>query len=175
MQTDELETLQRDHHPVINPAFQRFPYCIVWSPLPVITWIFPFIGHMGIADSNGIIHDFAGPYTIGKDQFAFGHATRYLEFELMQEGECWDTAIEQADEIYATRMHNLCCDNCHSHVAMALNLMKYQEYTEWNMITLCVKLFFQGRFTHRTAQVQTWLPFSCLVLGIVLLICLSAD
>ena len=23
------------------------------------------------------------------------------------------------------RMHNLCCDNCHSHVARALNLMNY--------------------------------------------------
>lgn len=36
----------------------RYPYCILWSPLPPITWILPFIGHTGIADANGVIHDF---------------------------------------------------------------------------------------------------------------------
>ena len=43
----------------------RFPFAIVWSPLPPLTWLLPFIGHMGICDSRGVIHDFAGPYTIG--------------------------------------------------------------------------------------------------------------
>lgn len=37
----------------IDPANDRFPFCIVWSPLPVITWFLPFIGHLGIADSQG--------------------------------------------------------------------------------------------------------------------------
>ena len=26
----------------------RFPYCIVWTPLPYISWFLPFIGHTGI-------------------------------------------------------------------------------------------------------------------------------
>ena len=42
----------------------RFPYSIVWQPFPVLGWILPCIGHMGIADSSGIIYDFQGPYTI---------------------------------------------------------------------------------------------------------------
>jgi hypothetical protein len=37
----------------INVSKDLFPYCIVWSPLPPITWVLPFIGHMGIADSRG--------------------------------------------------------------------------------------------------------------------------
>jgi hypothetical protein len=24
-----------------------FPFCLVWTPIPLITWIMPFIGHMG--------------------------------------------------------------------------------------------------------------------------------
>ena len=28
--------------------------------------------------------------------------------------------IREASDIYGKRMHNLCCDNCHSHVATAL-------------------------------------------------------
>lgn len=32
----------------IEPKYHRFPYCIVWTPLPVISWFLPFIGHVGI-------------------------------------------------------------------------------------------------------------------------------
>lgn len=42
----------------------RFPYSIVWQPFPLLGWILPCIGHMGIADSQGVIYDFQGPYTI---------------------------------------------------------------------------------------------------------------
>jgi len=65
----------------INVARSRFPNCIVWSPLGPITWLFPFIGHTGICDSEGIIWDFAGPYTIGKDRMAFGDPTRYVNIK----------------------------------------------------------------------------------------------
>ena len=40
-------------------------FTILWSPLPPITWLIPFIGHMGIANSNGIANDFQGPFTVG--------------------------------------------------------------------------------------------------------------
>jgi hypothetical protein len=42
----------------------RYPHCIVWTPIPVLTWLFPFIGHMGIARNDGVIRDFAGPYYV---------------------------------------------------------------------------------------------------------------
>lgn len=38
----------------------RFPFAIVWTPIPCLTWFFPFIGHMGICDSRGVSYDFAG-------------------------------------------------------------------------------------------------------------------
>ena len=46
----------------IDVARSRFPYAIAWSPLPLITWVIPFIGHMGLCDAQGRVHDFAGPY-----------------------------------------------------------------------------------------------------------------
>ena len=57
----------------VNHTRQLYPYCIVWSPLGPITWFCPFIGHTGIGDSTGIIHDFAGPFSIGKGNMAFGN------------------------------------------------------------------------------------------------------
>lgn len=56
----------------------RFPYSILWTPLPGITALFPFIGHMGITDSRGVCYDFAGPYSIGVDDLAFGKPVIYI-------------------------------------------------------------------------------------------------
>lgn len=42
--------------------------------------------------------------------------------------------------------HNLCCDNCHSHVALALNLMRYNNSTNWNMVTLCFFCLIYGKY-----------------------------
>ena len=64
-----------------NPNQERYPMCVVWTPIPLITWILPFIGHMGIADSRGIIHDFAGPYYIGEDCMAFGNPAKYWRID----------------------------------------------------------------------------------------------
>ena len=54
----------------------RFPYAIVWTPIPPITWFLPFVGHMGICDSRGVILDFTG--AIGVDDLAFGKTSRYI-------------------------------------------------------------------------------------------------
>ena len=50
----------------------------------------------------------------------------------------------EASEIYTGRMHNLCCDNCHSHVARALNIMEYDGSTRWNMVTLAFLMLIHG-------------------------------
>ena len=41
-----------------NDHYERYPYCIVWTPIPVLTWLLPMVGHMGICKSNGVIYDF---------------------------------------------------------------------------------------------------------------------
>lgn len=67
--------------PRIDVNRNRYPYCIVWGTLPLISWCFPFIGHMGIADSEGKIHDFAGPYFIGIDRFMTGSVMKYVQMD----------------------------------------------------------------------------------------------
>ncbi len=34
------------------------------QPYHFLTWLFPFIGHMGITRTDGVIRDFAGPYYV---------------------------------------------------------------------------------------------------------------
>lgn len=63
----------------IDPKRARFPCCIVWTPLPVISWLVPFIGHIGICREDGVILDFAGPNFVCVDNFAFGAVARYIQ------------------------------------------------------------------------------------------------
>jgi transmembrane protein 222 len=161
-------------------------FSIVWSPLPPLTWLIPFIGHTGIADSNGVISDFQGPYTVGdRGRMAFGAPTHVLKIRIAgmdggaDKGTCstaataavrWDEAIQEANEVYRGRMHNLFCDNCHSHVACALNSMAIKDYgvEKWNMVNLAVLLFFRGRFVSKTAVLQAYGPF-CIVVTFIMI------
>ncbi|XP_055856564.1 transmembrane protein 222 [Episyrphus balteatus] len=160
----------------INFAADRYPYCIVWTPIPVLTWFFPFIGHMGIAMSNGVIRDFAGSYFVSEDNMAFGRPTRYLPLSLdnVVGGQYeWDEAVSKASVLYGTRMHNLFCDNCHSHVATALIGMRYKNRTNWNMIILSFWVFFRAKFVGIMGFVKTFLPFLivvslCVILSVYL-------
>lgn len=138
----------------------RFPYCLVWTPLPCITWMLPFIGHIGIAYSNGIIRDFAGPYYVSEDDLAFGKTTRYLQLDPQNiVSKPWDDAVREASDEYKKRMHNICCDNCHSHVAMALNMMEYKGSSSWNMVNICFLVLFRGSFVNFLGFLKTWGPF----------------
>ena len=148
-------------------------FTIVWSPLPPITWFIPFIGHTGICDSSGIASDFRGPYYVGDDgRMAFGPPTRYYKIDISQchvTPEQWDTAIQEANELYRGRMHNICCDNCHSHVAYALNQMPVSAcgIHKWDMIKIATLMFFRGSFLSWSAVLQQFLPFTILITLIV--------
>ena len=86
----------------IDPKAKRFPYCIVWTPLPIITYILPCIGHTGICTSTGISHDFAGSYFIGVDDLAFGETHKYVQLDLTEaEKQEWDKAIQKSDNKYS--------------------------------------------------------------------------
>jgi transmembrane protein 222 len=148
----------------------RYPHSIVWSPLPGITWFLPFIGHVGITDKEGIIYDFGGPYTVNKDSFTFGAPTRYYQLDLNKcRDQDWDVSIQRGCELYSNRMHNICCDNCHSMVARCLNNMAYGDTRAHSMVSVACMLFFRGKYVSFTAFIKTWLPF-IIVVTIVLII-----
>ena len=68
----------------IDPKKAKFPCCLVWTPLPVVSWLAPFIGHVGICREDGAILDFSGSNFINVDDFAFGAVARYLQLDREQ-------------------------------------------------------------------------------------------
>ncbi|XP_023670654.1 transmembrane protein 222-like isoform X2 [Paramormyrops kingsleyae] len=155
----------------IDPDKSRFPYCIVWTPIPGLSWLLPFIGHMGICTSSGVIRDFAGPYCVSEDDMAFGRPTKYWRLDVSKvcggSPEVWDAAVRDASQQYGHKMHILCCDNCHSYVALALNLMRYDGSSTWNMINLCLLSLLHSKHVSIADSLKTWLPF-LLLYGVII-------
>ncbi|GMY12150.1 protein RTE1-HOMOLOG [Fagus crenata] len=165
----------------IDPRKARFPCCIVWTPLPIISWLVPFIGHIGICREDGVILDFAGPNFVCVDNFAFGSVTRYLQIskekcgispypslynsedgyipdEPGREGLTWDDALRKSTQEFQHRSYNLFACNCHSFVANNLNRMTFNS-GGWNVVNLAALIFLKGRWVSTGAMVRTFLPF----------------
>jgi transmembrane protein 222 len=74
---------------------------------------------------------------------------------------------------YKQRMHNIFCDNCHSHVAYCLNKMEFDvgmgAETKWNMLLIGAYIFFKGHFVGVGGMSQgfcrTWGPLFMILLG----------
>ena len=127
-----------------DPQSSRYPVCLVWTPLPLITALLPCIGHVGICDSEGIIHDFSGPYYVSTDDMAFGNPTKFVILELTQkEFNEYDKALEAAISKYSKMDYNFFTNNCHSFVAEFLNKLNYKGRSNYNMVDvwwiLCTK------------------------------------
>lgn len=169
----ELDTsLKPEKPPSVNPTSARFPFCVVWTPIPLITWLIPFIGHMGVCSSEGVIFDFAGPYFVSVDNLAFGRTARYMymppgKASFIEGGgqrggsvdQLWDKALEDTARVYGQLMYNFCGNNCHEFVASFLNSMQYGGSSAWNMVTLAALMLFKGRFVSIGAVLWSWLPF----------------
>eukprot|EP00934_Nitzschia_sp_Nitz4_P004209 Nitzschia sp. Nitz4//scaffold5_size260463//210113//210796//NITZ4_001015-RA/size260463-exonerate_est2genome-gene-0.139-mRNA-1//1//CDS//3329555439//4199//frame0 len=163
-----------------NGSKPDLSYCVVWSPLFPITLFLPFIGHTGITDSRGIANDFQGSYYVGTSgDMAFGPPTRYLHLETGRAlgAERWNEGIAEANQVYSHRVHNLCCDNCHSHVCHALNRMAisyegdpfFVEIHKWDMVKLCFLMFFRGKFIGLNGFLCQFLPTAIMIALICLL------
>ena len=144
----------------INPKINRFPYCIVWTPIPFLTYIIPSIGHTGIETSSGVIHDFASSFFISVDDFAFGKPTKYYQLDLNEQEQYeFDRAIEKADNKYNMKEHNLCFNNCHSHVACVLNNIKYKGKNNYTMIHVWWMLITRGKYVSFCGFIKTYFGF----------------
>lgn len=158
---------------------KRFPFCVVWTPIPVLTWLLPFVGHVGICLSSGIILDFAGPYYVAMDALSFGNPTKYwmLDPELASFPEDdigsstssrstsaeWDKALQACTSLYQLKPYSLLSQNCHNFVDHFLNQVHYDK-TEWSVVNIATAIFLKGQFVGAAGFAKTWLPHVCLVI-----------
>jgi len=166
---------------MLEPSREYFPLCIVWSPIPCLTWLIPVVGHLGIVTSEGTVNDFAGPYFIhkSKSRTAFGPIAKYYRINptsdirvtkddqgQTKQVEKWDESIECSSQVYEGMVHMLLWNNCHSHVAMVLNKLNFRGLTHWNTFFLICFMCLFSRYVSWKRMFLTWIPFLCLA-GII--------
>ncbi|KZV51465.1 hypothetical protein F511_06933 [Dorcoceras hygrometricum] len=184
-------SIQHEFWPLdeIDAKNAKFPCCIVWTPLPVVSWLAPFIGHVGICREDGTIFDFSGSNLVNLGNFAFGYAARYLQLDRKQccfpvnfvEHTCkhrhqhseygtaitWDDAIQSCTRHFEHKSYNLFTCNCHSFVANCLNRVCYGGSMNWNMITVAVLILLKGKWSDGLSVLRSLLPFvSVLCFGV---------
>ncbi|KAI7737313.1 hypothetical protein M8C21_031411 [Ambrosia artemisiifolia] len=177
--------IEHDHIPnslQIDPTRARFPCCIVWTPLPVISWLLPFVGHVGVGREDGVIVDFAGPNFVSVDNFTFGPVARYLqitkekcftpqhpsgayrteeEYRLVESGRShysWDDALKKTTQEYQKQTYSVLTCNCHSFLANHLNRLESQA-SGWNVVNVAALIMFKGKWVDTPSMVRSYLPF----------------
>jgi hypothetical protein len=70
--------------PLVDVKNARFPYCLVWTPLPVIAWLVPFVGHVGICREDGIILDYGITSNVNINRLEFGSTAKYVRLHPYQ-------------------------------------------------------------------------------------------
>eukprot|EP00929_Paragymnodinium_shiwhaense_P051558 TRINITY_DN25928_c0_g1_i2.p2 TRINITY_DN25928_c0_g1~~TRINITY_DN25928_c0_g1_i2.p2 ORF type:complete len:136 (+),score=22.17 TRINITY_DN25928_c0_g1_i2:279-686(+) len=129
----------------------------------------PVIGHMGVAGPDGQIYDFSGaPFGNGRGKMMVGSVVRYIQLRPGAARKApLGTAIRESNDIYKDRCHNIVMDNCHSHVAVALEIAGYQGISRWNMVMLAIWMFVSGKYVDTASVLKHWLPF-CVILAVFL-------
>lgn len=155
----------------IDPQKVRYPYCIVWTPIPLITWLLPFIGHIGIGNSEGIIYDFAGPYYVSINDMAFGSPTKYIILWLNdEEKKNYNDAIEISMEKYRKMNYSFCCNNCHSFVAACLNKIKYKGTNDYGIISTWNIITWKSKYVGCCSFLKTYVGFFFILIIVFLIV-----
>ncbi|CCW71098.1 unnamed protein product [Phytomonas sp. Hart1] len=177
--------------PVIDVMQNRYPFCIVWAPIPFISWIFPFIGHVAICDSEGRIYDFQGDFHVGTDRMLFGRPLKYWDLskfyvpsfynpskdmhqidseQVQDEIDAYNSGISLAKGQFTFSEHyNFFTNNCHSFVADCLNKQTICLQKS-NMFSICLGMVLHSKYTSMYGCAIVFAPPIILVVLLIIII-----
>ncbi|OHT04694.1 Transmembrane protein 222 [Tritrichomonas foetus] len=152
----------------------RLSCCVVWTQIPILTWIFPALGHVGICDSHGCVYDFQGHFHVGKGEMLFADPRQ--RWKLSIDPETLDRAIHEVTEEFQHIHYSLLCSNCHFYVATVLDRCKIKtpclccsKWCKGATAKVAWALVLKGRSLSVGSFLATWIPF-LIFYGIIILI-----
>ena len=139
---------------------------------------------MGIADSDGEVHDFQGPMFVNVGSMMLGPVSKFWRLDPTECGggagvhgedrqsdalRLWDEGVWGADDCYRGKSHYLLWSNCHSHVASALNRMRYGGRSNWTYVELLFRVPLQSTYVSMSHMLIHLLPFVllCTIVAVV--------
>ena len=149
--------------------------CVVWTPIPLLSWICPSLGHIGVTDSHGITYDFEGPYYIGKGKMIFGDPRR--KWPINVDPAIWDDAIHSTSRFFEHVNYNLLCSNCHYFAAAVLDKVDYPpiipftgKWTSGATVKIAYGMTLHGRSLSIIDSLIIWIPFLVFILFVLFII-----
>ncbi|XP_059313634.1 protein REVERSION-TO-ETHYLENE SENSITIVITY1-like [Lycium ferocissimum] len=166
----------------IDPKTEKFPCCLVWAPLPVVSWLAPFVGHVAICREDGAIVEFSRASMIHVGSLIYGDAARYYQLARQQycfprttlaghtcnqhhkhaefgPGVSWDDAVQLSTRNFEYRNFNLFTCNGLSFFAHCLNRLSYKWSLNWNMVNVGILILFKGQWVNGSAILRSFVPF----------------
>ena len=67
-------------------------------------------------------------------------------------------------------VHNLCVNNCHSHVAYVLNQLNYKGRNNYNMLSIWWMLITKGKYVNCCGFFKTYIGFLIIIFIILIII-----
>ncbi|KAK4378652.1 hypothetical protein RND71_000514 [Anisodus tanguticus] len=164
-----------------DPSKEKFPCCLVWTPLPVVSWLAPFVGHVAICREDGTIVEFSGANLIYVGTLSYGDVARYYQLDRQQccfprtigghtcnksyqhsefgTGVSWDDAVHLSARNFEHRSFNLFTCNSHSFAAHFLNRLSYGGSMDWNMVNVWALMLSKGHWVDGSAILRSFVPF----------------
>jgi transmembrane protein 222 len=179
--------------PVIDVQREHYPFCIVWAPIPLLSWVCPILGHIAICDSQGRIYDFQGSYRIGVDHMLFGVPVKYWDLSrdyvpsfynpsqsdpvasdaaVRREIAAYDEGVANATAHFRqNEQYNFFTNNCHVFAAESLNRQQLKKH-HMGMVRIAIGMALHGEYVSTARFWKAHMPFFILVTLIVLLVIL---
>ena len=159
----------------IDRENEKYPLCITWTVVPVVTAFLPFVGHPAICDKNSVHHDFSFPNIIhsGK-QPILGKTLKYIKLEYGDNITDDDLikSIEEADKKWKKISHKYFYDNCHDYVVDILNGIKHKNKDNWTVRKLMGHLIVDSTYVNGKRKFYSIFP-SIAIWGFISLILLG--
>ena len=136
--------------------------CVVWTQIPILSWICPAIGHVGICDSDGIVYDFQGDFTVGRNCMIFGQPLQ--RWKVPCDREVLDDAIREVRDEFRHVHYSFVCSNCHFYVASVLehaNVRPIGCFRDWKTgatAKIIMGLIAHGRSRSACSFAVIWIP-----------------
>jgi hypothetical protein len=153
-----------------------YPLSIVWCAIPILSDIFPFVGHVGITNSSGWIYDFIGDGTIhqsASNNLSFNRVMRVIPLNAVHCKHPIDESLRRVMMHYTrtNEKYNLFGQNCHDFVGIVLNLSEYEGKDDWNLLDVALLVLGVrgngGSFVDPNAAYRTFGPACAMFLASV--------
>jgi len=109
----------------INIIENKFPYCLLWTKIPLLTFFYPTFGYLAIGDSKGNLHFFENLNKISYYKFFQLNLNNY-------EKNIFDDVINEINNIYKNKKPKICDCNSYCYVADFLNKLNYNKKNDYN-------------------------------------------